>query len=148
VLPEALIVRTSAFFGPADDHNFLTVVLRALAERRVFSAASDVIVSPTYVPDLAHATLDLLMDHEEGIWHLANPGEITWFDFARAAAEQAGMDPSLIRPVPLSALALVAPRPAYTALGSVRGPVLPGLESAITRYIGATRTRRTQSQLG
>ena len=29
-------------------------------------------VSPTYVPDLVHASLDLLIDGEHGLWHLAN----------------------------------------------------------------------------
>jgi dTDP-4-dehydrorhamnose reductase len=148
LLPQALIIRTSAFFGPADRHNFVTRVLRDLAAGRVCRAANDAVVSPTYVPDLAHATLDLLMDHEQGIWHLANLGEISWFGLARLAAEHAGMDPHLVRPVPLGALRLAAPRPAYSALGSVRGALLPSLESAIARYIEATGTRSTQNQLG
>jgi dTDP-4-dehydrorhamnose reductase len=147
-LPEALIVRTSAFFGPTDRHNFVTGILRDLAEGRVCRAASDAVVSPTYVPDLAHATLDLLMDHEQGIWHLANRGEITWFALARLAAEQAGMNVALIRPVALRELQLVAPRPSYSALGSIRGAVLPSLESAMARYIEATGARSTENQLG
>ena len=50
--PAALVIRTSAFFGPWDEHNFLAQALRALARGEPFTAADDVRVSPTYVPDL------------------------------------------------------------------------------------------------
>jgi dTDP-4-dehydrorhamnose reductase len=70
--PQALVVRTSAFFGPWDEHNFVTQALAALGEGRPFAAAGDMTVSPTYVPDLVNACLDLLIDKECGIWHLTN----------------------------------------------------------------------------
>ena len=35
LLPEALVIRTSAFFGPWDDYNFATVALRSARERLV-----------------------------------------------------------------------------------------------------------------
>ena len=47
---------------------------------------SDYVVSPTYVPDLVHANLDLLLDDARGIWHLANPGAVTWSELALIAA--------------------------------------------------------------
>ena len=34
-------------------------------------APEDQVVSPTYVPDLVSTALDLLMDGERGLWHLA-----------------------------------------------------------------------------
>jgi dTDP-4-dehydrorhamnose reductase len=143
---DTLIIRTSAFFGPDDDSNFLTVALRALADGRPFAAAHDAIVSPTYVPDLAEAALDLLIDAECGLWHIANRGETTWSAFARAAARQAGLDPSLVVEVSTTALDLTAPRPRYSALGSGRGELLPALDHAIARYIEATAARRADDQ--
>jgi dTDP-4-dehydrorhamnose reductase len=97
-------------------------------------AAGDLVVSPTYVPDLVNATLDLLIDGERGLWHLANDGAITWADFARRAAERAGLDASLVIAKPASALGYVASRPRYSVLGSARGRLMPSLESAIARY--------------
>src|SRR5947209_16752139 len=76
--PSALVVRTSAFFGPEDEYNFVTAALRALAEGRRFAAARDSVVSPTYVPDLAGVCLDLLIDGERGLWHLSNQGALPW----------------------------------------------------------------------
>ena len=94
---EALIVRTAAFFGPIDHHGFLTRALREISAGRELLAADDVVVSPTYVPHLVDAVLDLLIDGERGIWHLANGGQVSWADFAALAARLASLDDSLVR---------------------------------------------------
>jgi dTDP-4-dehydrorhamnose reductase len=125
----ALVVRTSAFFGPWDRYNFAYAVLEALAAGRRFEAGPDV-VSPTYVPDLAHVTLDLLIDGAEGVWHLASPGETSWRDFARTLAEKAGYDPELIAVADASGV-----RPRNTALASERGLLLPPLDTAFDRFL-------------
>jgi dTDP-4-dehydrorhamnose reductase len=87
--PAALVVRTSAFFGPWDEHNFVAQSLRQLAAGRTVHAASDTTVSPTYVPDLVHTCLDLAIDGEAGVWHLANVGATTWEELARRSAPSA-----------------------------------------------------------
>jgi dTDP-4-dehydrorhamnose reductase len=133
--PAALMIRTAAFFGPWDDWNFVTLALRSLAEGLPVSAADDLVVSPTYVPDLVHATLDLLVDGERGIWHLANAGAVSWADLATMAARAAGLDASLVDPRPHSELGFIAPRPANVALASERGSLLPSLENALARYV-------------
>ena len=61
---DALIVRTSAFFGPWDRFNFLFNTVEQLTRGEDVFASDKSIVSPTYVPDLVHATLDLLLDQE------------------------------------------------------------------------------------
>ena len=141
-LPSALVIRTSAFFGPWDEHNFVTHVLRSLASRRTFRAADDALVSPTYVPDLVHAALDLLIDDERGIWHLANCGATTWADFARRAAEAADLDASLVEGCPTASLNLAAARPLYSVLASERGALLPTLDDALSRYVRECEVRR------
>lgn len=135
VWPRSLVVRTSAFFGPWDEHNFVTLTLRALAAGRTFVAADDAVISPTYVPDLVHASLDLLIDGESGVWHLANEGAVTWARLARRAAEVAGLDPAGVRPCRTEELRLAAPRPAYSALASARGNLLPRWDQALERYV-------------
>ena len=78
----ALVVRTSAFFGPWDRYNFVWKILNALSRGDAVEAGDD-IVSPTYVPDLVHEILNLLIDGGTGLWHLANAGSVSWYDFAR-----------------------------------------------------------------
>jgi dTDP-4-dehydrorhamnose reductase len=133
--PCSLVIRTSAFFGPWDQHNFLTIALRTLAAGHPFVAAEDAIVSPTYVPDLVNTTLDLLIDGESGLWHLANSGAIAWADLARLTAKLAGVDGTRIEARSTESLGLMAARPSYSALGSERGMLLPPLEQAIDRYL-------------
>jgi dTDP-4-dehydrorhamnose reductase len=135
--PAALVVRTSAFFGPWDDDNFVSIALRELAAGRPLRAATDTIVSPTFVPDLVHACLDLAIDGERGIWHLANAGATTWAELARSAAQLAGHRIDLVVPVPASEIGWRAPRPAFSALASVRGALLPPLANALHRYHAA-----------
>jgi dTDP-4-dehydrorhamnose reductase len=131
----SLVVRTSAFFGPWDRYNFITQGLKALAEGRPFTSASDITVSPTYVPDLVHASLDLLIDGAAGIWHLTNGQSMTWMDLILKAAEKAGIDASSLVPRRGDQLGYIAPRPSYSALLSERAILLPPFDDAIDRYL-------------
>ena len=143
ILPSALVIRTSAFFGPWDQHNFLAHAMLRLRAGQRFAAAADVLVSPTYVPDLVDAALDLLIDGERGIWHLASPGAVSWAELARMAAGRCGVDPGLIEPVPAARLGWRAPRPSYSVLGSERGAIMPPLEDALARYADAVSSTAT-----
>ena len=131
----ALVVRTAAFFGPWDDWNFVTRTLASLALGVPVDAADDLVVSPTYVPDLVHATLDLLIDGEHGLWHLTNDGACSWADLARVAARAADLDDTLIRARPHTELGLAARRPRRVPLRSERGWIMPPLEHALTTYV-------------
>jgi dTDP-4-dehydrorhamnose reductase len=133
--PSALVIRTSAFFGPWDEYNFVTVSLRSLTSGQRFRAADDAVVSPTYVPDLVHGALDLLIDGEDGVWHLSNVGVTTWADFARRAAGMAGLDAGLIEACSTRSLGFAAQRPLYSVLASERGTLLPTLDDALARYV-------------
>jgi len=126
------VIRTSAFFGPWDEYNFVSIALRELAAGREFIASKRQVVTPTYVPDLVHATLDLLVDGECGIWHLANPSAISWFDFAVMAAEQAGIDRGRLRAGETDVLAA---RPHHVPLGSEKACIMPTLADALRRYL-------------
>jgi dTDP-4-dehydrorhamnose reductase len=145
---KALVVRTAAFFGPWDSHNFITLALQALQRGEPWKAAADQWVSPTYVPDLCHHALDLLVDGEGGIWHLANRGAVSWSELACMAAEAARLDRSLVQPVPGATLGQLAPRPRYSALASERGMVMPTLEHGLQTYMaerGAPASPSNQS---
>ena len=132
--PQALVIRSSAFFGPWDKHNFVTQALDALAAGDRFAAADDLTVSPTYVPDLVHACLDLLIDREQGIWHLTNGEPLTWAALARKACTLTGGDESLVEARPGASFEHIAERPRYSALHSERAVLLPTLDDALERY--------------
>jgi dTDP-4-dehydrorhamnose reductase len=132
--PAALVVRTAALFDPWEDTNFVGRVLCSLTSRRAVHAAEDVIVSPTYVPDLVEATLDLLVDGERGVWHLCNQGALSWAELARAAARLCELDGQLVRGSSIDDLGLLAPRPGFSVLDSERGRLLRPLEEALAAF--------------
>jgi dTDP-4-dehydrorhamnose reductase len=133
--PQALVIRTSAFFGPWDEHNFVTQALDALDAGRPFGAAADQIVSPTYVPDLVNTCLDLLIDRECGLWHLTNGAAMSWADLARKACAAAGVDDSRLEARTTAELGLRAARPRNSAMSSERGLLLPSFDDALARYL-------------
>jgi dTDP-4-dehydrorhamnose reductase len=143
LLPKALVIRTSAFFGPWDQHNFAHAVVSALSRGKTISAASDATISPTFVPDLVNATLDLLIDGESGIWHLANTGALSWFDFACLIAREFGYDRARVEAQPTGSFGFDARRPLYSALGSERATLLPPLEDAVKRFVAAINESQT-----
>ncbi len=145
---EALVVRTSAFFGPWDSVNFVSIALAELARGKPFVAAPDIIVSPTYVPDLVHASLNLLIDGECGIWHLANRSALSWAQLARMAARMAGLPVDLLQERPAAQLRSPAPRPAYSALGSERALLMPTLEDALVRYLQLRAQAEEEDETG
>ncbi len=135
--PAALVVRTSSFFGPWDGYNFVAQALNALEGGQPFYAADDITVSPTYVPDLVNACLDLIIDGERGLWHLTNGHPLTWVELAGQAARHAGVDCSRLEPQGAADCHYVAARPRYTALQSNRGILLPTLDSALQRFLAS-----------
>ena len=130
--PHAMIVRTAAFFGPWDKYNFVYLLLKQLEQGNKFVAASDVVVSPTYIPHLVHTCLDLLIDDACGIWHLVNKGCLTWYEFAKEIVKHTGLDSRLITQG--HNLPYLAKRPLFSALSSIKYGLMPSLEEAIRDY--------------
>ena len=133
--PSALVVRTSAFFSDRDQHNFIYRALHAFVSGNDFVAANDVVISPTFVPDLVQTALNLLIDDVAGIWHLANKGAYTWAEFARLAASIAGLENIKLQEVAVSEMNLPAYRPENTVLASNKADLMPTIEDALYRCV-------------
>lgn len=145
VLPSALVIRTSAFFGPWDEFNFVHSVLSALSRGRMFWAADDVTISPTYIPDLVNATLDLLIDDEQGVWHLANSGSVTWAELARRVARCALFDQKYIGTCTNESFGFAASRPVFSALSSERASLMRPFDEALLTYFAEREQTVPQS---
>ena len=130
----SLVIRTSAFFGPWDKFNFVYSVLEALKTGEQIDMVDDVMVSPTYVPDLCNAAMDLLIDEEKGIWHVSNTGNTSWAAFGSIIAAKAGYNSEKLIARPLAEMSWKAKRPLYSVLESGKGIKLPNLDHALDRY--------------
>ena len=133
--PDALIIRSSSFFGPWDNYNFVSGIITSLASNQPVDVMNDVRMSPTFVPDLVNHSLDLMIDDEAGIWHLSNEGDLSWWEFAKEIALRAGLDHQLVKPVSIRSLQLKASRPTYSVLTSEKASLMPTVDDAIDRYL-------------
>ncbi|MCW3106115.1 MAG: dTDP-4-dehydrorhamnose reductase [Segetibacter sp.] len=115
-LPSTVIIRTSwvySFFG----NNFVKTMLRLMKERESISVINDQFGSPTYAADLAAAIMQIASQEKVagGIYHFSNEGIISWFDFAVAIRDVAGLQCN-VKPIDTSGYPTPAKRPAYSAM--------------------------------
>jgi dTDP-4-dehydrorhamnose reductase len=134
ICADALIIRTSSFFGPWDQYNFVYHVMNSLENQCTMSVANNIMISPTYVPDLVNRSLDLFIDEEKGIWHICNDGKLTWYDLAAMVADRMKTNTKNLVATPAEEMNWKAKRPLYSVLESERGGKLPSVDNALERY--------------
>jgi dTDP-4-dehydrorhamnose reductase len=111
-------VRTAWVYTGGTGKDFVAVMRRLAAGDGVIEVVDDQIGSPTYVPDLVAALLQIA-DGQVSVplVHAANQGEVSRFGQARAVFEGVGADPERVVPVSSARNPRPAARPAYSALG-------------------------------
>jgi len=142
--PRHYVLRVESLFGGPGTHqgarrgSLGTIVdrIRAGEEVPVFV---DRTVSPSYTPDIARATWQLLaQEAPAGVYHCVNSGAATWAAIAEEVARLMGR-PLKIRPLTLETASLKAPRPRYCALSNARlasiGIRMPSWQDALARYL-------------
>lgn len=133
--PLTMVVRTSWVYA-AHGHNFVKTMLRFGAERPELRVVFDQIGTPTYAPDLASATLQVIdsvqngtVSREQigGIWHYSNEGVTSWYDFAVAIFELANL-PCRVQPIESSQYPTPAQRPPFSVLNKGKIKTTFGLQ--------------------
>ncbi|WP_110113054.1 dTDP-4-dehydrorhamnose reductase [Bacillus sp. CGMCC 1.16541] len=115
---KCFIVRTSWLYGGQGSH-FVNTMLALGKEKKELSVVDDQIGSPTYVVDLAATILALIQTEKYGIYHVSNRGSCSWYEFAVAIFEEAGMLVS-VYPCTSEDFPRRAKRPAYSVLKHAR----------------------------
>jgi dTDP-4-dehydrorhamnose reductase len=130
-----LVVRSSWLFG-AGGRNFVDTMLALGRERDELLVVDDQVGSPTFTGHLAEALVALADGGERGVLHVAGAGSCSWYGFARAIFERAGLD-AAVRPCATDEFPRPARRPAFSVLASERGaPVLPAWQDGLDAYLG------------
>ena len=110
--PTSLVLRTTTVFGPdPQGKNFLYTLRRLLTAGQTMRLPVDQFATPTYVSDLATASLALLRAGQSGIFHIAGPDFMSRVDFALLACEVLGLDASLLQSMTTTELNQQAKRP-------------------------------------
>jgi dTDP-4-dehydrorhamnose reductase len=115
---KGMIIRTSWVYS-SFGHNFVKTMLRLGKEREQLNIVFDQIGSPTYARDLAKASLDIIqkskIENLKGIYHYSNEGVCSWYDFALAIFEIAGIRCD-VRPIESKDYPTPAERPPFSVL--------------------------------
>lgn len=138
-----VVIRTCGLYGRrgagGKGGNFVETMLRVAGEGKPLRVVNDQRCTPSYVGDVAAATISLLQTGATGMFHLTNSGDCSWHQFAAEIFRQSGLQPSLA-PIPSSEYKTPARRPAYSALARERCdrlglPPLRPWQEALAEYL-------------
>ena len=119
-VPGALVVRSSWLFGRGG-WNFIEAILKQVEDgKNQLTVVADQRGRPTSTFDLAAAILALLEAGVSGIYHFANRGEVSWFEFTQAILMLSENPHVLLVPSDSSRLGRPARRPAYSVLDTTK----------------------------
>jgi dTDP-4-dehydrorhamnose reductase len=118
------IIRTAWLFGPGRT-NFVAKILDLAKERASLNVVHDQVGSPTYTPDLAAHSLELVKTDGQGIFHVVNSGSASWCELAAEAVRTMGLH-CTINPISSSEYPQKAVRPAYSVLDTTSFTKLTG----------------------
>jgi dTDP-4-dehydrorhamnose reductase len=99
--------------------NFVETVLKSAREKGAVKVVDDQIVSPTYALDLARKVYELIQTEHYGIFHIANRGQCSWFEFAKKIFELTNTKVKLEKTTS-DEFGAKARRPAFSALDNAK----------------------------
>lgn len=110
-----LIVRTAWLYG-ANGACFPKTIARLARERGALNVVDDQVGQPTWTRDVAAIVVALVRANARGTFHATSSGQASWYEFAQAVVESAGMDALVVSPANSMDIVRPAPRPAYSVL--------------------------------
>ncbi|MDE6099988.1 MAG: dTDP-4-dehydrorhamnose reductase [Paramuribaculum sp.] len=139
--PDAIIIRTSWLYSPYGK-NFVKTMLQLGKDRESMDVVYDQIGSPTYARDLANAITTILFARKwhPGIYHYANEGVCSWYDFAKSIHRIAEIDTCQVRPILSEDFPSQAKRPHFsvfdkTLIKKTYGICIPHWEDSLSDCI-------------
>jgi len=138
ILPSSAVVRAQWLYGRGGN-NFITKVVKIAKETGAARVVNDQWGAPTYAKDLAAPLARLLQKGKSGIYHLANNGFCSWYDFAVEIFARLGMEVP-VSPITSSNLGRKAARPKYSVfdcskIESATGVTMRSWQEALREYL-------------
>jgi dTDP-4-dehydrorhamnose reductase len=136
LLPRHYIARTAWMYGRGP-RNFVRTVLRLADERGAMQMVTDEVGSPTYALHLARALERLVRTDAYGIYHLANAGVCSRYEWACKVLRLAGREGVEVTPATnYRRLARVPSRvELQNASGEAIGIAMPPWQEALAEYL-------------
>ena len=134
------LMRLSRLFGKAGNgenakKSFVDMILNLAKEKEALEIIDEELSSPTYAPDLAKLTKKIVANKMPyGIYHGANGGSCTWYEFAKEALKLKNISCKLI-PVTASQFPRPAARPKYSILLNTKLSPARSWRKALKEYL-------------
>ena len=131
------VVRFPTLYGRRRNQalGFVDKVLQRMAKGEELRIADDKIDSPTYTLDLAEALISLLeQSHPFGIYHIANSGRVSFFNFVMRIKGLLKSDVNIM-PAKDGEFKALAHKPLKTAMKSIKLEPMRNWEDALCEYI-------------
>jgi dTDP-4-dehydrorhamnose reductase len=120
-----MVIRTSWLYS-SFGKNFVKTIIRLANEKGSVRVVSDQTGTPTYAADLAEAIMSIIsgvirnqVAFNSGIYHYSDEGTCSWYDFATAIVEEAGLTCQVI-PISTSEFPTAAKRPFYSVMNKTK----------------------------
>ncbi len=139
-MPAALLVRSGPMIDLSDPDNFVSRVIWALRHGHAVRVVSDEVLSPTAMHDAVDAVLDLLIDGERGVWHVAAVASLSPYALAQQVAAFTRLPDALIEPLLRRDIVPACHGPRYAALTSERGVLLRALDDSLRCWVQAAES--------
>lgn len=142
LLEKFFIVRIAWVFG-INGKNFVKTMLKLSETHDTLKVVDDQFGSPTYTYDLARLLADMIVTDKYGVYHATNEGFCSWYEFACAIFEEAGIKMKVV-PVSTAEYGAKASRPANSRMSKEKLTQngferLPAWQDALHRYIAELR---------
>jgi dTDP-4-dehydrorhamnose reductase len=142
ILDDVLIVRVSWLYGPAG-RNFVSSIGGLIRDREELKIVSDQYNRATYTFDVVNAVDRLLELNASGVFHFANRGVISRYDFTVEIARLMSLKEPVscrILPIPSSEYPDPTPRPENTAMNcdnyeAFTGQEIPDWKDSLARHM-------------
>jgi dTDP-4-dehydrorhamnose reductase len=139
-LEKYFIVRIAWVFG-INGKNFIKTMLKLGETHDTIRVVNDQFGSPTYTFDLAKLLVDMVQTTKYGVYHATNEGICSWYEFACAIFEEAGLSEKVtVLPVSTAEYGAKAARPYNSRMSKEKltqngFEKLPTWRDALKRYL-------------
>jgi dTDP-4-dehydrorhamnose reductase len=137
LLQRYYVVRIAWLYGNGPS-SFVNKVLQWAQTSRELRIVADEVATPTYVPDLVTAIVDLVRQPIYGVYHFTNSGSCSRLEWARRILALSGRAGVSVVPAQMAELPLATPKPAYSVLrnfcGRELGITLRPWDDALQEY--------------
>ncbi|RME82203.1 MAG: dTDP-4-dehydrorhamnose reductase [Planctomycetota bacterium] len=151
ILQNHYIFRVACLFGKGGNkpgrENFVYKILKTAREGKEIKIIQDAITCPTFTMDLCSAAWEIIQNQRDyGVYHIANQGMASWYEFGLAIAKAGNLP---LKAIPIKQdefFGKEAQRPLFTPLASSKNIHLRPWQEALQEFVSSLIAEQESTQ--